>query len=102
TSGSFSAASTPAPRSSLDTGELEFEESDSSMEAQPIPEPQQRPTLPPFPSTPPSSSSVPVLPPTSSSGAHRVAPPRSSSTPGDVPVIVGNPAEPQRRGPSTR
>lgn len=89
--GSFSGGGTPSP-----SEDLEFEESDSEIQAPPVPG---APGVVP-PQRSPSTPSAPVAPPTSSSSA--VPPARTGSTPGDVPVIVGNPTEPRRRGPSTR
>lgn len=90
--GSFSGGGTPSP-----SDDLEFEESDSEIQAPPAP-PARPPSL--LPSTGAPAPRAPTAPPTSSPSTPVL--PRSSSTPGDVPVIVGNPTEPRRRGPSTR
>ncbi len=90
---------------SAGTGDVgEFEESDSEIEAPPIPTPPRREgsglgaSLPSFPTSSSSHASIPVAPMTSESSS---LPPRSGSTTGEVPVIVGS-KEPRRRGPSTQ
>jgi serine/threonine protein kinase len=102
-----------APVSSAPEDQLEFEDSDPSIEAPAIPTAPQSSfgsSLPPFPGPSTSSSShpgVPVAPMTTAEQPSRLPPPRQGSTTsgagatGDVPVIVGSP-EPRRRGPSTQ
>jgi serine/threonine protein kinase len=95
--GSFSAVGTPSPPtpSAPEMPELEFEDSDSGIEAPAIPPGPQLPGFPPATKSPaPTSGSSASI---STSGA---APVVHTST-SDVQVIVGNPA-PRERGPSTR
>jgi serine/threonine protein kinase len=97
------APTAPASSAPVSSEDLEFEESDSSIEAPSIPTAPKSSlgaSLPSFPTS--SSTSIPVAPLTSESS--RIPPARApSSISGEVQVIVGS-KEPneRRRGPSTQ